>query len=491
MALDPSIIMATGDINNPQRFYQTVQHGAQTQKMLQQAQAAMRLRDLASSTDMSTPEGQQAFLSGYAKVDPLNAIPEMQKYALAQQEMAKSRQLTALTALQAQTAKIKTIADFNQRQASILSTAKDQPSYEQALSEMTKEAQQLGIDTTKNDHPPAYDPQWVAGKLQQAMTYDQQLKEAHQKAEEQARAMQITETSRHNQSMEGIARRKGAGVAMDGVTTGGAPVGSDAHGEEYLSTLQPTMASQVKALAEGRMQFPSGFALKSPYWQSLLRAVGQYAPNFDAVNYNARAKTRSDFTSGKAGQTINGLNTGIAHLNQLSDLAEQLNNGSMPSLNAIGNFFSKQSGHPQVTNFNTVKKQVADEVTRIWRGSGGSEKDIQDIMANLDAANSPDQLRGSIYQLTELMGGKVRALEEQYKTGMGITSDNFTMLKPEAQAALSKIAGRAGKTVTVPSGPTAPSERSLPPTVQAKVDAARAAGHSEADISAALKKMGY
>jgi hypothetical protein len=60
-------------------------------------------------------------------------------------------------------------------------------------------------------------------------------------------------------------------------------------------------AAQVKALAEGRMAFPTGTALKSAYWQDMLQKVAQFDPSFDAVNYNARAGTRKAFTSGKEG----------------------------------------------------------------------------------------------------------------------------------------------------------------------------------------------
>ena len=92
---------------------------------------------------------------------------------------------------------------------------------------------------------------------------------------------------------------------------------SQLHGDDYLKLLPTTRAQQVKALDEGRMQFPSGFALKSPYWQQMISAVIQYDPDFDAVNYNSRASTRKDFTSGKSADSITALNTAMSHLNNL------------------------------------------------------------------------------------------------------------------------------------------------------------------------------
>ena len=72
----------------------------------------------------------------------------------------------------------------------------------------------------------------------------------------------------------------------------------------YLASLPAPVASEVKAYAEGRRPFPTGFALKAPYFQSLIQMVGQYDPTFDAVNYNARSKTRNDFTSGASSKTM-------------------------------------------------------------------------------------------------------------------------------------------------------------------------------------------
>src|SRR5579872_2292770 len=128
------------------------------------------------------------------------------------------------------------------------------------------------------------------------------------------------------------------------------------HGEDFLKTLKPEVAAQVKALAEGRMAFPSGFALRSPYWQQMLQAVSQYDPTFDAVNYTARAKTRSDFTSGAAAKNVTSLNTVIGHLDELDKAARDLNNSNWRTYNSVKNFIETETGDPRVQRFNAAKK---------------------------------------------------------------------------------------------------------------------------------------
>ena len=257
-------------------------------------------------------------------------------------------------------------------------------------------------------------------------------------------AAKLAETIRHNKASEAAQNPLAIFNGMGGSPT--SPQG--ASGDEMLSKLPPQIGAQVKALAEGRMQFPGGFALKSPYWQQMINLVAQYDPSFDAVNYNARAKTRNDFTSGKSAQSINALNTVIGHLDALSNAADSLNNTSIPAYNSVANFLSSNSGDPRVKQFNTVKKAVVDELTRAYRGAGGSEGDIKSWAENIDAANSPAQLHGVIKQMGDLLESKVTALGDQYNQGMGTTSNPISLVSPKAREVLTRLEQRSGTGLT-------------------------------------------
>ncbi|KZC17013.1 hypothetical protein RHOFW510R12_01535 [Rhodanobacter sp. FW510-R12] len=216
------------------------------------------------------------------------------------------------------------------------------------------------------------------------------------------------------------------------------------HGDAYLQAIDPTKAAQVKALAEGRMAFPTGTALKSAYWQGMLQDVAQYDPTFDAVNYNARAGTRKAFTSGPESRTVNSLNTVAEHLGTLSDYAGDLNNTGFQPYNKLKNAVAATFGDPDIAKFNTAKKAVADEVAKVWRASGGSQMDIEENLKNLDGAQSPEQLNAAIGTLTKLIGGKVAALQDQYTSGMGTTKDLRPLVSPEARGAFDKTMQRSG-----------------------------------------------
>lgn len=212
-------------------------------------------------------------------------------------------------------------------------------------------------------------------------------------------------------------------------------------GDAYLQSLDPAMQRQVLALDQGRMQFPSSFALKTPYWQGLLQAVGQYDPSFDAVNYNSRNQTRKNFTAGKEATQVNALNTVAQHLAQLQADANALGNRSFTPYNTLANAIESKTGAPQLTNFERDRLPVVQELERVWRGTGGSEGDIQEWTKNLSSSSSPEQFNDAFAHIANLIHGKLAALRDQYVQGMGNTHDAFQFLTPSTRAIFQSLGG--------------------------------------------------
>lgn len=217
---------------------------------------------------------------------------------------------------------------------------------------------------------------------------------------------------------------------------------ADLHGEDYLKTLDPKLATQIRAYAEGRMPFPTGFALSKPYWQNMVQAISQYDPSFDAVNYGTRAATRKDFASGKAGTSVTALNTVMGHVASLKDAGDALKNSNYPMANSIINWIGTNTGHPEVNNFKLASGAVASELERAFRGNAGALAGIQEWRSSLSANASPEQQAGAWKKLGELLDSRIDALGDQYSRGMGRTVDGLTLLAPHAQAAYEKVTGR-------------------------------------------------
>lgn len=240
------------------------------------------------------------------------------------------------------------------------------------------------------------------------------------------------------------------------ITGGPAPAAArprysqDLTGEDLIKSLPGPVAQQVKAIAEGRLAIPTGAGLRSPYWQQMLGVVGQYDPSFDVNNPGKRMATAKAFASGKEAQQVNALNTVIGHLESLSKATDAMGNTWSPAFNSVKNWISAQRGKPEVKDFEATKKAVVDELTRVWRGTGGSEGDIKTWSVSLDAANSPEQLHAVVAKIGELLESKLSALDDQYKEGMGTIAQGRQMLTPKSRQTLDKLEQKTGTGTPVP-----------------------------------------
>src|SRR5690348_11986998 len=216
-------------------------------------------------------------------------------------------------------------------------------------------------------------------------------------------------------------------IAFSGMGAGGgqgAPTGG-AMGNDFLSSLSPGIAAQVKAIGEYRQAPLTSMAMRSPMGAALMQAVNRAYPDYDATAYPARSKARTAFTSGAAGQNLNALNTAIGHAGELLDAGSALDNTQFPAINTVLNAGKSAFGSNAPKNFNLTRDALAGEMTKAFRGAGGSEKDIQEMRDNLNAANSPEQLKGAIGQAMKLLGSKAQSLNDQYTAAFGQAAPNF------------------------------------------------------------------
>jgi hypothetical protein len=195
-------------------------------------------------------------------------------------------------------------------------------------------------------------------------------------------------------------------------------------------------------LPRGVWRSRPGKAATSPYWQQKLAEVSQYDPEFDAVNYNARAATRRDFTSGKGANNIRALNTAIGHLGHLADqISGTASHGGFPgatTFNRAQNALARSSGSSGVTQFEQTAGALAGELTQVYRASGGAEADIQRYLAEMDPNGSAEQKKAAVANIMSLLQSRLDALGDQYNKGMGIAAGGLQPLDDRSKAALTK-----------------------------------------------------
>ena len=232
----------------------------------------------------------------------------------------------------------------------------------------------------------------------------------------------------------------GAAAKPGAPQPGAAAAPQSGRNEDYLASLPPGLAAQIKRLSEGKESFPGGFAMRSPYVQNLMAAVGKYDPSFDAINYNSRAKTRADFTSGASAKNITALNTAIEHAGRLENNIDGLGNFQVPYVNMVKNAVERGVGLGGAQNkFNEDVQALTSEATRAWRQAGGSEADIVGWKNGLNSSDSPGALRDSLKEMVELLMSKTKSLHQQYTQGMGTDTSDIPMVSPGASKVLDKL----------------------------------------------------
>jgi hypothetical protein len=269
----------------------------------------------------------------------------------------------------------------------------------------------------------------------------------------------------------------------------GAPAGPDAAaikgltGPAYLATLPGPQQGIVKALSEGRMPLPTGFAISKPYWQQTLQQLSQYDPTFDTANpgNNSRMKTRAAFTSGKEAGNITSINTVVNHLGNLYDDIDRMGNTSFQPFNALAHGVTSAMGNTNYESFETDKQAVSSEIVRTLRGAAGNEADIKAWQTRFDATKSPAQLKQVAQEAVHLIAGRLQPLADQYNQGMGTNKQPFDLLRPDGQAVAQRILGNQGRPVARPAPRPATAGSRVAPTglghlTQAQLEA-QLAGH--------------
>ena len=147
-------------------------------------------------------------------------------------------------------------------------------------------------------------------------------------------------------------------------------------------------------------------------------------PAFDQKNYAAVQKMQEEYASTRpttAGGNNIAYNTAVHHLGMAYDAAVALQNGNLPAVNGVANYFSQQTGKKVVPNFNAIKAALVGELGKTFKGGPPDIPERADLEKTINAAQSPDQLihSGVLQTYAGLLQGKLQANDSHYFTISG------------------------------------------------------------------------
>ena len=162
----------------------------------------------------------------------------------------------------------------------------------------------------------------------------------------------------------------------------------------------------------------SNLSRRNGYNSRILARAMQISPEFqqgDYANIN-KARAEWDVVGGKGAVQINALGTLAQHVELLEELMEKENNPSeLPKVNAIVNWFRTNAGASKVTNIQTAKQFVANEVIKATTGVAGAEADRSKAEHAFGENASQEQQRGGLGVVKKLVGGRILQNKFEYE----------------------------------------------------------------------------
>lgn len=236
--------------------------------------------------------------------------------------------------------------------------------------------------------------------------------------------------------MTADANRKAAHIA---VNTGTTPIPGDftQTGPAFLATVPAQWRTTVQKIANYDEDPSKVTSMRSGMRETVMQWVNQVNPAYDATRFSVRGPTRQAFTTGTQGKQITNINTAIGHIDQLADVAGQLQSGGFVPGNRAWNAIRTAFGSDVVTNFDTLKDALAGEVANALSQSGATVSGIADAQAKIHGASSATQMAGYVKTLLPIMGAKLGNLDYAYHQAMG-ADDPYQPLSPESRRVLLK-----------------------------------------------------
>lgn len=248
----------------------------------------------------------------------------------------------------------------------------------------------------------------------------------------------------------------GGGAAAGGLS--GIPEGLQGPAlMEWFKKNDPVTAAGIQGIIDGDIN------AGSRNLQKLLPVAKLVDPTLNQADFQSRAKTRIDATTGRTAREIRALNTSTSHANDLFELIDKLGmSGTLPALinpasTAIRGQFSPEFQKLKGL-YDSKAEALAGELPKAFNGGQTAEGDRAKYRVMLDINKSPAEKKAAVQSLMELMQGRLGAIADTYNQGMGTAREGVHFLSPENQTIFNRLKNGGATPSSTETAPPAPTE---------------------------------
>lgn len=242
---------------------------------------------------------------------------------------------------------------------------------------------------------------------------------------------------------------KGEELPQVSLGADGRPVAADQ--EAFLGHFDRGTQTAIKGIADYSIN-PTNFSNRTTSTRGggltraqIVELVKQFDPSYDDKLYGQRNKTQTDWTSGKTRDSMVATNTVVRHLSELDEATKALAPYTWSTYSAINEKKLKtQAGFNKpvrdaIKRFETARQAVASELERVYRGTGGSQGDINEWRNNLSPYDATDAKQTALKTAVSLMFGRINSAVDGYRASMGKNPPIGLGLSPASMRVLRRM----------------------------------------------------
>lgn len=226
------------------------------------------------------------------------------------------------------------------------------------------------------------------------------------------------------------------------------PAASDGIDRNYLNsakTLFPAAGIMAENMINGVFTPETGKGENDPIYNAALQIAQRADPRFTPQSLIGRPAMVKNAASGDMYKLGTSLNTGMAHLYDLHELAPMTGNApnSSPALNWIGGKETDAFGLPGAqgrSRYSATLKTAAPEIAKYLGGGAATDTGTEEAQSNFGESQPQDTIQQNARDLGAKMMAKGGSLQGEYDGTMGGAA-SVKVVQPMTQALYADMQG--------------------------------------------------